>query len=129
MKGQITLDMFGNDLNRIITTGEAEITDASTCQICIHLGNDKYFYMQPKTISDFESVPSASSIIHKAKNGLLEESDYDRFRIEEIDYKDISDKIRKSIVKTYGILPEENYTPEYYRQLVVEGVFEQEILL
>ncbi len=36
------------NLNKILTHGEAEITDASNCQICVHLGKDRFIYLEPK---------------------------------------------------------------------------------
>ena len=35
------------NLNKILTHGEAEITDASNCQICVHLGKDASFTWNP----------------------------------------------------------------------------------
>lgn len=113
-----------NDLNKIIMSGEAEITDASTCQICIHLGNDRFIYMEPENMSPGSRYPEAASIISKAARNELTPADCKKFRIEQIDFDDVTESAKKSIIDAYGIGKPENYTPEFYKQLIVEGAFE-----
>lgn len=113
-----------NDLNKIIMSGEAEITDASTCQICIHLGNDRFIYMEPATLSPGDNYPEAASIIRKAKRNELTPADSEKFRIEEIEFEHVTELAKKNIIDAYGIGKPENYTPEFYKQLIVEGAFE-----
>ncbi len=112
------------DLNKIIMSGEAEITDASTCQICIHLGNDRFIYMEPETLFPGDSYPEAASIIRKAERNELTLADFKKFRIEEIEFDHVTDLAKKEIIDAYGIGKPENYTPEFYKQLIVEGAFE-----
>ena len=114
------------NLNKILTHGEAEITDASNCQICVHLGKDRFIYLEPKCMIPDTQHPNAATIIQRAKKGLQTKADFDLFRIEEIDYNDLDDEIKKEIIDAYGIGKPENYTQDYYRQLIVEGVFELE---
>ena len=114
------------NLNKILTHGEAEITDASNCQICVHLGKDRFIYLEPKCMIPATQHPNAATIIQRAKKGLQTKADFDLFRIEEIDYNDLDDEIKKEIIDAYGIGKPENYTQDYYRQLIVEGVFELE---
>ena len=112
------------DLNKIIMSGEAEITDASTCQICVHLGNDRFIYMEPEILFPGDSYPEAADIIRKAEQNKLTLADFGKFRIKEIEFEDVTDNAKKKIIDAYGIGTPENYTPEFYKQLIVEGAFE-----
>ncbi len=119
-----SIQNLGKDLNKIIMAGASEITDASNFQICVHLGNDCFIYIELKDILPEDIATDAASIIRKAEKGELPPEAYDAFRVKEISYDKISESAKADIVRCYGIGKPEDYTPEFYKQLIVEGAFE-----
>lgn len=99
--------------------GRPEITDDERCQMCIHLGNDRYLYLEaePNAFSD------ARTILQKAEDGKLTDKECEQFRMAEIDYHQLPDDIKQQVIISYGIRAPRNYTPAYYKQLIVEGAF------
>lgn len=116
--------MMETDLNKIIMSGEPEITDASYCQICIHLDADRLIYIEPKNLIPGTTYPAANCIISKASRNELTHQDMDYFRAEEICFTNIPDHVKNEVLLAYGIGKPEDYTPEFYKQLIIEGVFE-----
>ena len=61
-------------------------------------GKDRFIYLEPKCMIPDTQHPNAATIIQRAKKGLQTKADFDLFRIEEIDYNDLDDEIKKRLL-------------------------------
>lgn len=96
-----------------------EITDNERCQMCIHLGNDRYLYIEAEP----NTFPDAQTILQKAEDGKLTDKECEQFRMAEIDYHQLPDDIKQQVIICCGIRAPQNYTTSYYKQLIAEGAF------